>query len=100
MAVAPDQAQTNGRSAEDPFNVIHTVRVRKGRISKATIGEVPWDAFSTKPFSKKKAKDRERTRPPEKIHPVLKDWIATRSGDEREQVLVRFRSDFAMPRFP
>jgi serine protease AprX len=98
--MARSQAQEDDRSAEDPFNLIHTARVRKGRISKATVGELRWDAFSMKPFAKKKAKDRERKRQPEKIHPVLKEWIARRSGDEREQLLVRFLNEFPMPRFP
>ena len=59
------------RSVEDPFNIIHTARVRKGKISRLTTEEISWNAFSNEPFEKKRAKDRERKRRPDKLHPLL-----------------------------
>jgi serine protease AprX len=84
---------------EDPFNLIHRARLKKGRTSNVSHEELTWDAFSREPFEKKKATDEERTRSLVKIHPVLEKWIAERAGDT-EHVLVNFRDDLRIPRFP
>ena len=88
------------KGVEDAFNIIHTARVRKGKIAKLTTEEIPWNAFTTEPFEKKKAKDRERRRPPEKLHPLLRRWLDEGRGGEREELLVSFRDDLTIPRFP
>src|SRR3990170_1223772 len=88
------------QQAEDPFNRINTARVRKGKIVKSSVEEIPWHAFSKEPFEKKKAKDREKKRPPEKIHPLLKRWLAERSGNAREPILISFHDNLKIPRFP
>jgi hypothetical protein len=88
------------RSVEDPFNIIHTARVRKGKISRLTTEEIRWNAFSNEPFEKKRAKDRERKRRPDKLHPLLRRWLDEGRGGEREQLLVGFRDDLTIPRFP
>ena len=88
------------RRDEDPFDLIHSARVRKGRVSKLTTEEVPWHSFSTEPFEGKRAKDRERARQPEKLHPLLREWLSERGADERAQLLVGFRDDLKIPRFP
>ena len=88
------------RSIQDPFNIIHTARVRKGKISRLTTEEIRWNAFSNEPFEKKRAKDRERKRRPDKLHPLLRRWLDERRSDEREQLLVSFRDDLTIPRFP
>ncbi len=85
---------------EDPFNIINTARVRKGKISKHTTEEIPWNAFSSEPFEKKKAKDRDRRRRPQKLHPLLQSWLDAGRGSEREELLVAFRDDLTIPRFP
>ena len=85
---------------EDPFNIINTARVRKGKISKHTTEEIPWNAFSSEPFEKKKAKDRDRRRRPQKLHPLLQSWLDAGRGGEREELLVAFRDDLTIPRFP
>lgn len=88
------------QNVEDPFNCINIARVRKGRISQLRVAEVPWDAFSFASFEKKKPKDREPKRRPQKIHPLLRQWIRVRAGDEKEQILINFRDDVRLPRFP
>src|SRR5262245_17229442 len=88
------------RQNEDPFNVVHRALLRKGRASKASHEALPWYAFSTQWFDKKEAADKERKRPTTKIHPVLKKWIAERAAGETEQLLINFRDDLRIPRFP
>src|SRR5215210_3610906 len=88
------------KGVEDPFDVINIARVRNGRISKHVTEDLPWDAFSFEPFEKKTAKDRERRRRINPIHPVLRKWISQRPADEREQILVGFHEDLRLPRFP
>ena len=34
------------RTTEDPFNQIYTALLRKGKFSKFSAKEIPWDAFS------------------------------------------------------
>jgi len=88
------------RGVEDPFDVVNVARVRRGKISKHAAEDLPWQAFSFLPFGKKRAKDRQRRRALDPIHPVVRRWVSERSGDDREQLLVGFRDDVAMPRFP
>ena len=90
----------HSRREEDPFDLIHSARVRRGRISKLTTEEVPWQSFSTEPFEEKRTKDRESVRPPVKLHSLLREWLNERDADEREQLLVSFRDDLKIPRFP
>ena len=87
------------KGVEDPFDVVNIARVRKGKISKLTTEPLAWNALRFEPFEEKKARDRERRRRPQPIHPILRKWIAERP-DDREQVLVSFRDDLQMPRFP
>jgi serine protease AprX len=96
----PESRSTAHEGVEDPFDVVNVARVRRGKISKLTAERLSWNAFSFEPFEKKKARDRQRRRRPHPIHPVLRKWIAERPADEREPVLVTFRDDLRMPRFP
>jgi serine protease AprX len=100
IAVARPSTTVRDPLAEDPFDLIHTARVRKGKISKLTVGRIPWHAFSTEPFEKKRGRDRERRRRPQKIHPVLTEWLRERSPDDTEQLLVNLRDDVQIPKFP
>lgn len=88
------------KGIEDPFDVVHVARVRKGKISKLTVEELPWSAFTYAPFEKKRTRDREREREVDPIHPVLQTWLSEGAGDRREQLLITFREDLRIPRFP
>ncbi len=85
---------------EDPFNIVHTARLRKGRVSKYVAAELPWHAFRHLPFEAKRVKDRERERRIDKLHPRLKAWMAKRGGDEIEELIVTLHDDLTIPRFP
>ncbi len=88
------------RQQEDPFNLIHSALLQKGKVLKYSATEIPWEAFSKERFEKKEAEDKERKRRPGKIHPLLKKWVATRTATETEQVLITFYDDLTIPRFP
>jgi serine protease AprX len=88
------------RHPEDPFNQINMALLKKGKISKFSVAEIPWYGFSTEPFEEKRTEERDEKRRPEKIHPVLKDWIAKRAADETELVMINFRDYLKIPRFP
>src|SRR5512145_3201547 len=85
---------------EDPLNVINIARIERSRIIEPSAEAIPEDAFSSEQFEEKEAQDRGEPRPPEKIHPVLAEWIANRSGDETEQLLINFVDPIQIPRFP
>lgn len=94
------QPQPETLEGEDPFNVIHRAVIEDGKVSDYTTEEIPEEAFSRTPFEREKDEEEVRPRTPEKIHPLLQRWIADRSGSERELVVVNFRDDVRIPRFP
>lgn len=89
-----------GRQAEDPFNRINIAQIRKAKITSFSVKEISQDAFSSKPFDRKKDQEKYERPRTEKIHPVLSERIRSARGSEREFVLINFRDDFRIPRFP
>src|SRR5215207_5389378 len=88
---------------EDPFNLINSAIVKKGKIRKYIVDEIPWYAFSKEPFDKKEVEEErleEEAQPKDKIHPILKQWMRERHNDEKEQIIISFRDDLIVPRFP
>ena len=98
--MTPTSKSVATRPGEDPFGLIHIARVRKGRIASRKADEIPWHAFSMRPFEKKRARDRGRRRRPAKLHARLHELLDERGANERDQVLVSFREDLSIPRFP
>ena len=82
-----------GPVQEDPFNQINAALIEEGKITERSVSEIPEDAFTKEPFDEKDAKDQGEERPPEKIHPLLQEWIKTRAEDERERILINFQDD-------
>jgi len=62
--------------AEQPFNLVSTALLKKGKILKFSEEEIPWHAFSKEPFGRKEVEETEERLPQEKIHHVLKKWIS------------------------
>jgi serine protease AprX len=88
---------------EDPFNLINSAIVKKGKIRKYIVNEIPWYAFSKEPFDKKEVEEErleEEAQPKDKIHPILKQWMRERHNNEKEQIIISFRDDLIVPRFP
>lgn len=95
-------AKLTGR-ADEP-NVIHTATIENGEVGRYSATALPEDAVSEAP-SEDKRTDEELIEPPDprdprqKIHPLLQRWVDQRPQD-RAVVVVSFRDDLVMPRFP
>ena len=102
MPVPTNPEEFPGREGEDVANVVFSARLRNGKTT----------ALTPRPFRRGWATRAEpepkRVREPrpapigkrDKVHPVLKELIATRPPDERHELMVVFRENVAIPRFP
>jgi serine protease AprX len=87
------------RESEDPFNQIHAALIEKARVAKYSATELPREAVTQVEIAKKAATDAVEPRESERIHPLLRQWIAERPGDS-EPLVITLRDDARMPRFP
>jgi hypothetical protein len=73
-------------------------RLEGGGVVDYVVTELPDSAFSrireTKPAMKPQAE------PPAKIHPLLLEWLAERSPNETERIVINFQDDYQIPHFP
>ncbi len=88
------------RENEDPYNKANAARIEKGKILQFSSVELSKETFTQEPFERKKPEDEGEIRPTEKIHPVLKKWLEERPSEQNERMLVNFRDDLRLPRFP
>jgi serine protease AprX len=88
------------RESEDVVNRVFGARIGKARVSEFTATDVPASAFSRAPFEKTKDEKPVRDVTPSKIHPLLERWLRSRPGSEVETIVVNFRDDIRIPRFP
>jgi subtilisin family serine protease len=85
----------------DPTNVVYYAEVHSGTIERSQREELPPSTFSTEPFEEKEAeKEVPEPRVRETIHPRLRQWAEERPEDDTEVVLINFRDDLTIPRFP
>lgn len=94
----PDQVAL--RETEDPLNLVHEAQFEKGKVVRYSSTELGKDAFSDEPFDREKKVDEPRPTEPKRIHPLLLKWVEERDPDEPELVVINFRDDFRIPRFP
>jgi hypothetical protein len=86
-----------GRENDDEFGLVY--RGAPDRVERAEVvgrvgeGYVERDRI-------KNVDEPEPARERYVVHPVLRRWLADRSADEREQVIVLFQEQTAIPRFP
>jgi hypothetical protein len=99
LAAHPAAMAQTGQEAEDPLNLVFQAEIKEGRVLKYKIDRLSGDAFSTVRFPKDKPKPPADV-VPEKIHPVLNRWLAERKPDEYEILVVNFRDELKIPRFP
>jgi hypothetical protein len=92
-------AKADLREDDDPSNVFYTFTIERGKIVSSSRGEIPKGAISTEPSEQKDVKEPEPAKPG-KIHPLLEKWIASRDGSSAEPVVVTFRDNLQIPRFP
>jgi hypothetical protein len=91
-------AQT-GQEAEDQSNLVYQAVIKEGKVVKYNVRTLSRVAFSTVKFERDKPAPP-RTAAPAKIHPVLRRWIAVRNPGEYEVLVINFRDDMRIPRFP
>ncbi|MBA2304985.1 MAG: S8 family serine peptidase [Acidobacteria bacterium] len=91
---------------EDPFDVVNEARLEGGELIRHTVLELPKDAFGTLEATGKEAEPEPEpeipkpTDPGPKIHPLLARWLKERPSEEIARILVTFRDELAIPRFP
>ncbi len=95
--VAPQQAP-DLRESEDVANRIFAAKISKARVTKFTVTDIPETAFSSKPFEKNKPPEKSHTSG--KIHPLLQRWLESRPAADIERIVISFRDDMRIPRFP
>ncbi|HET6938366.1 MAG TPA: hypothetical protein VFI19_07165, partial [Nocardioides sp.] len=91
---------------EDEFDVVHEAVIAGGEL-------VRYDAARLSDDVRHRDEEREDKRtdepayepvdhqdPKSKIHPLLREWLGKRDGGETETIVVTFRDELAMPRFP
>ena len=83
--------------AEDPFNLIHRIEFEDAQVMDFSVEEIPEAILSDRP---QKRIELPEPQPPDKIHPLLAEWVAERRGNEREVLIITFQDDLELPRFP
>ena len=86
--------------SEDPINRIYSAEIVKGKPTNFKEFRLPKDAISKKPFKREKPEKPRKPRKPEKIHPVLERWLSQRDGSEIETLIINFKDNLKIPRFP
>jgi serine protease AprX len=90
---------------EDRFDVVHEAVLAEGELVRYTSEDLPRDARYEERPEEKRTKERLRKQPDpsdprSKLHPLLARWIEERDPDEVETVVIAFRDELQMPRFP
>ena len=93
------------RGPEDPVNVIHEAVLVQGALERYSQSALDRDAVSSSKFERKQAADEPGKVPgpkdiKAKIHPLLADRIRRRGKNRMERVVVTYRDDLEIPRFP
>lgn len=84
---------------EDPYNMIFSAEFNLEKPGKVSATRLPSDAFKDIPFKQNKPKP-EGERTPERIHPLLVDWLNERDLSEEETLILTFKENISIPRFP
>ncbi len=95
-----DQWNEECQPAGNLDGVINAAVVENAEIVSFSVSRIPPDAFSDDPFEEKPDEDGGEVSPPERIHPVLAEWLETRPGDERVRLVVNFSDSLTIPQFP
>lgn len=88
------------REAEDPFNQLFTAVLQGGKVAKFSAVQIPKEAFAVQPFPKDKPEKAAPEPRRDKIHPLVREWLRTRSPNEPENLVVTFKDTLNIPRFP
>lgn len=87
-----------GREEADPENQLHSATLEGARVTDHEVTEIPEAAFDEEEIDVDEEDIPEWE--PETIHPLVEEWLDERPADETEQLVVNFRDDIDLPRFP
>jgi hypothetical protein len=90
------------REDDDAADVIYAVTMRDAKIESSTRTDIPKDAFGTMSAEERQKDTSKEPEPqaPRKIHPLLEKRMAGATEGAAESVVVTFRDDMKIPRFP
>lgn len=87
------------RESQDPFGKVYAARIEAGKVLEFQTIELGKDAVVRERLIAKKEKTPP-TRSRDKVHPLLRKRLAERGPAARESVVVTFKDDLVIPRFP
>lgn len=100
MSDQRNPADPTGREDEDVFNVVYQVELQEGVATRVEAYPIPDDAIYYEESQPKQVDEPEPQRDRDKVHPILRQWLDGRSGDEWEHIVVVLTDEMAIPRFP
>ncbi|OEJ43018.1 hypothetical protein AR457_01800 [Streptomyces agglomeratus] len=89
-----------GREDEDAFDLVYRADRREGAAAGIEVHPLPGDARYYDKGRPKYLDEPEPQHARDKIDLKLREWLADRSGDEYEQIVVVFADSLTIPRFP
>jgi serine protease AprX len=100
MADGRNPADPTGREDEDVFAVVYEAQLQAVAAERVNAYALPDDAVYEEESEPKRVDEPEPQRDRDKVHPILREWLDGRSGDEREQIIVALVDPVSIPRFP
>jgi hypothetical protein len=91
---------------EGEFDVVHEAVIAGGELVRYDATRLSGDfrhrekEREDKPTDEPDYEPVDHQDPKSKIHPLLREWLGQRDGGETETLVVTFRDELAMPRFP
>lgn len=100
VSLAMVSLSTHGVELADPVNQIYSAQIVDGKPTHFKEERLPKNAISLKPFDRSKPEKPVKPRQPEKIHPDLVKWLSERAPHEIETLIINFKDNLTIPRFP
>ena len=93
-------------ATEDEFDLVHEAVLADGELVRYDSTRLTRKARHREKEREDKCTDEPRVEPVDhqdpgsKVHPLLRQWLRERDGDDVETLVVTFRDELEMPRFP
>lgn len=89
-----------GSEAEDPTGIVFSVEITDGKVGRPQQHALGDGSISRARVRRKKVDEEPATPVLEKVHPLLREWLAERDHAERHELVIVARENLQMPRFP
>jgi serine protease AprX len=100
MVDGSNPVDPTGREDEDAFAVVYEAELQAGVAERVNAYPLPDEAVYEQESEPKRVDEPEPRPDRDKVHPILREWLGGRSGDEREQMIVVLADPMSIPRFP